>query len=152
MTPKQFDEFTRQLFLAFPSFNSSLETHSPDKSGTLRIWYGQLEHIEFTEAMEVLGNWIHGRREPPKAFEYDRVALIVRASALFVRDSQRKGQENDRRAREKKDATGTRRALAGLGIDEAYLKGSELKQRLASGEMSVYEFNEQVAKIVQEVA
>lgn len=151
MTPAQFDEFTRQLFVAFPSFNSALESHSPDKAGTLKVWFSVLNGIDFPEAMQVLGNWINGRREPPKTYEYDRIALIVRASALFDRDKGRQESESQRRAREKREATGTRKAMIDYGIDAAFQDGLLLSAKLRSGEISQYEFNERVATIVKEV-
>jgi len=151
MNANQFTEFTRQLFVAFPSFLGQLSDKSPDLKATMEVWFSVLGGVEFSEALFVLGDWTHGRREPPKAYEYDRIALVVRASAMFTRDKGRQESDLQRRAREKREANGTRKAMFDYGIDRAYVNGVTLTQKLKNNEVTQMEFNEQLAVIISEV-
>lgn len=85
MTRDEWTNFQITLFTSFPGFGEYVRDKSPDPSATLDSWYETLRDVTFTEAMAVVNSWINGRRDPPRAYDRDYLAITIRQMALFNR-------------------------------------------------------------------
>lgn len=88
MNRTEFDEFKDRLFTAFPSFRTHINSKSDNPVGTLETWFKTLSGVELAEADKVVDEWLNGIKEPPKAFELDYVAIVIRARVGRMRDDE----------------------------------------------------------------
>lgn len=86
MNRNEFNDFAERLFTAFPSFKLHVTGKSENPVGTLETWFKTLSGVELAEADAVLESWLNGSVEPPKAFELDYVAILIRSRVGFRRN------------------------------------------------------------------
>ena len=124
MTDAEFVKFRDELLVAFPGIREHVIRNSRIPDETIATWKRTLEPITYDEAKQVLDDWIDGRDEPPKAFERDYAAILIRQKVYHRRSKYRayvaKHQASNSRAEQVRLAKETRAALAGLGVDVAF--------------------------------
>jgi hypothetical protein len=108
MNRQEFNEFKERLFVAFPSFKLHVTSKSDNPVATLETWARTLSGVELEEADAVLNSWLDGSVEPPKAFELDYVAILIRSRVGFKRN-ERSRYQTAKSLYEEQQAAKTRR-------------------------------------------
>lgn len=139
MNDSEFLTFKEELFTAFPGLRDHINKVSNEPTATLATWQRTLEPITYAEAKQVLDDWIDGRDEPPKAFERDYAAILIRQKVYHRRSKYRayvaKHEASNSRAEQVRLAKETRAALAGLGVDAAFELCLRANGKLDRGEI-----------------
>lgn len=139
MTDAEFVKFRDELLIAFPGIREHVIRNSRIPDDTIATWQRTLEPITYDEAKQVLDDWIDGRDEPPKAFERDYAAILIRQKVYHRRSKYRayvaKHEATNSRAEQVRLAKETRAALAGLGVDAAFELCLRANGKLNRGEI-----------------
>lgn len=78
MTNEEFNDFSKRLFIAFPSILDWLRNKSPDMLATQAVWRKTLAGYTLAECDAVLERWVEGDLPPPNAYERDVTAVFIR--------------------------------------------------------------------------
>ncbi len=147
MNRSEFKVFTDRLFTAFPGLLSNINS-SLNPKGTLETWYTSLASVDASEANWVLDSWLSGSREPPKAFERDYVAIMIRSLVARRRSDQSAAQSKYQVARslhdEKLLALKRREQYESplFDMQDPYEIASKAWRRHLDGEISHAEYNQ----------
>lgn len=144
MTEAEYRQWSRSLFVAFPSLWEWLNASSPDPKETQSIWRRCLEPYSLAECSTVLEEWSNGTREPFEAYERDKVHLRVRARIEQERDRARKRREMSaasspyRTKRQERSGAATVATL--LGDRKAVAAGAAEHRKFLDGEIDWAEY------------
>lgn len=143
MNRQEFNDFKERLFTAFPSFKLHVTGKSDNPVGTLETWFKTLSGVDMSEADLVLESWLNGTVEPPKAFELDYVAILIRSRVGFRRNEQAKYQTAKTLYEEQRAAKEHRKSYVSPFAD---LKDMfEFASEVASRKLPLREYNKIVA-------
>ncbi len=144
MNRAEFDEFKERLFTAFPSFRTHINTKSDNPVGTLETWAMTLSTIELEEADAVLNSWLDGTVEPPKAFELDYVAILIRSRVGFKRNERSRYNTAKSLYDEQQAAKSRRESYKPLfkDLEKAFEGAKAAWERHKSGEITLQEWNQ----------
>jgi hypothetical protein len=87
MTNDEFATFAKRLFAAFPDLWEWIKK-SPDVMGTQAAWRETLRPCRLDECLFVLGEWISGAIDAPKAYERGHTALLLKSRVMRIRDDE----------------------------------------------------------------
>lgn len=151
MSDSEWKQFLEDLFTSFPGMMDYIASKSVNKEETLRKWRKTLEGVSFEEASAVLDDWLMGRREAPKAYERDYIAITIRSLVAGAR-TRRATEASLREAEEaKKRAKETREALNGIGVYAAYMACLSVNRKLEAKEIGHAQHKEEIQKILRVV-
>lgn len=151
MNSNEWTMFCRDMCVQFPGLDEFVLTKSPDPKATFRLWFECLEDVTYDEASSVLRDWRIGTIPPLKFYERDLIATTIRAYVHGTRARNRQRELNEERRREIEERKQTRIALAGIGVDTAYLLSRVEIQKRERGEISKEEERVNLQKILSMV-
>lgn len=93
MKAGEFEQFTKRLFVAFPSLREWLLRNSPDPNETCALWERTLSGYSLADCDSVLNRWTSGELKPFEAYERDKVHLCIKAVIDRDRDKVYRRQE-----------------------------------------------------------
>jgi hypothetical protein len=154
MNRTEWESFAEELFIAFPGFLANLNQKSPNPQATLETWFETLKTISLSEAKSVIKEWQTGTKEPPKAFELDYVAIIIRSRVGGMRSVESRYRTAKSLYDEKQQALQRRREYEPLIPDmvEAFESACKAGQSLNEGLITLDEYNRILRKSVGMVA
>lgn len=146
MTNDEFAKWMNRLWVAFPATKKWFDEleHSDE---TQRVWRDCLGPYSFQDCLEVLADWSTGQLDAFKAYERDKVHLLIRAVCEGNRSKQRRREESQRlfaqgRRRAGDFASGIAATLGGSGspMVAAFQELKPLHEQHLDGELSVTEY------------
>ncbi len=144
MQTQELKPFVDSACAAFPGLLELLEK-SPS---TMSVWGQTLEQVTYSEAMQVLNQWVRGILEnPPVGFRRELFALDVRAVAMRRRSDLARNQEQQERL-EKLDRK-RQPSVAFRSIAKPFNEILALRAKVMAGELSAVDCELQVAAIVE---
>ena len=138
MTDREFETFSKNLFVAFPSLYEWLQSASPDPAATKAIWRETLRPYLLAECLGIIDDWNTGKSKPFEAYERDKVHLIIRSMVGLKRDRQRKREENAGRSKEYEQLPNT--PFTDVTMGTVYLKLRPLYAKMKAGAISAKEY------------
>jgi hypothetical protein len=144
MNRTEFKDFSERLFVAFPSFRSHINAKSDNPAGTLETWFKTLSGVELAEADAVVNSWLDGSVEPPKAFELDYVAILIRSRVGFKRNDRSRYETAKSLYEEQRAAKVKRESYVSPFADLEDM--FEFAREVAARGLPVHEYNAIVAK------
>lgn len=154
MTDQEFTVFAKRLFIAFPDLWEWLQEKSIDPKGTQEVWRDTLRACSMDECLQVLEDWIVGKRQSFKAYERAQVALMIRQSVFFDRDKIAKRNASHEKTNDyAKTKRGEYRPLAAdfPQLGNLFRQGQALRKRMLDGEITEEQMLEERRRIVDSV-
>lgn len=96
MTPEQSQALLTDYLTAFPGTREWIGKNSPDPSGTIAIWQGELIKLNHDDCRQAVSGMISGHIEPPKAYERDSTVRHIKAAAGRIADKRHRLAESQR--------------------------------------------------------
>lgn len=146
MNATEWKSFSDELFVSFPGLLKHIND-SPKPTATLASWQETLDLITLDEARSVLNAWKTGQKDPPKAFERDYTAIVIRQSVMFDRDRKRRFETPERLRQEQrelaKQADRRRKNYVSplSDLSEAFEIAKKALERYQSGEITKVEYD-----------
>jgi hypothetical protein len=147
MTREEWKVFSDELFTAFPGFFQHVQK-SHNVKGTLETWFNTLLDVSIKEARSVVKEWQSGSKEPPRGFELDYVAIVIKSRVGGVRSKESGYKVARSLYEEKQRVLEQRKAYRPIGCDMVAALDLALKlaPKVDSGEIT----NEQYRKMLLE--
>ena len=155
MTDTEWSEFNSELLATLPDLYAWLQK-SPDMPRTMRVWRKILDGCSIDECRAVLDAWMVGTREPPKAYEREMTATIMRSYILRNRDDKLRRDRLDQNyythEEMRRKAELRRKNYKPLpGVLEPFLKLLAIWKRYEDCEITIEECDRLQAEIVANV-
>ncbi len=144
MNREEWNTFKDKLFIAFPSFFAHINNRSPNPKATLETWFETLADVSFDEASAVIHEWQRGTIEPPKAFELDYIAIVIKARVGFKRSQESRYRTARTLYDEKQRAKHQREQFRQVmpDMENAFLIASAARRRVLDREITEDEYKE----------
>jgi hypothetical protein len=143
MTPTEWKTFTDELLIAFPGIRDYINAKSANPTATLETWQVTLRDCDYSEAKDVLNEWLQGYQEPPKAYERDYIAIAIRSRIGFKRRERSKYDAAKKIHDEKQEVKRFMEVYAGVKQDLASMFDFAIE--VASRGLPLAEYNKIVA-------
>lgn len=145
MTREEWKVFSDELLIAFPGFRDYVNQKSSNPQATLETWYATLREVSYQDAKLVLNEWLSGTHEPPKAYERDYVAIVIRSRVGFLQNAARATENKYREAKslyeEKQAAAERRKTYTPLPcMVEAFEIASKAYRQVLDGQIDEFEY------------
>ena len=145
---------TNDVFAAFPDIWEWIQK-SQDVMGTQAAWRETLRQCRLDECLFVLGEWISGAIEAPKAYERGHTALLLKSRVMRIRDDEARKRQSSQtgdvyeHAKRKRDHLGLRETIPELR--EAYVQILPWNDKLKAGEITEDERLEKIKELTESI-
>jgi hypothetical protein len=95
MTNEEYIEFTKRLFVQYPSLWTWISSLDASKE-VQALWRRKLTKYALDEALAVLEGWFEAGARPFEAYERDHVASVIASVIERERSKQARAEENER--------------------------------------------------------